>query len=515
MTHLRQRLIFFDIFNIIIRLKLQNRDSMELAMSIPGYRIVKLIGSGGMGDVYLAVQESLQRSVAIKVIRSHLAMDDAAVRRFLKEGTIVAKLTHPSIIKVFDTGIHQGKLYLAMEHLSGGTLKNRLAQGLSLSHKLGIFSTLLDALGHAHQQGIIHRDIKPQNILFYPQGIPVLSDFGIAKALTSETAYQTTSSAVIGSPRYMSPEQLRGESVDQRVDIYAMGVLFYELLMENAIYSSVTDPFALAFRHVSDPVPQLPEQFAVFQPVLDRLMAKNRDERFSDANHAAIALEKAKLNIDEIGYSTTRTVTKHHRIQSNAIPAKKYKSVAVFSLAAVAGLITVTVMGLHATRPSLTETSIIEPDEMLQWDKEISRVFIQATEQHEQGDYAASLAVIDESLQRWPNAMPLLALRPIVVARLAELEREQSKRQIAYERQQAIDGYQTRAFEYLESDQFLNSLAVLAEGLENWSDAKELMELRELVIQRRQKYLENYFEQQIEAELNRLIEHKTGREKSQ
>jgi len=269
-----------------------------------------------MGEVYLAFQESLQRHVAIKIIRATMAADETTAQRLLQEGAIVANLTHPNIVKVFDTGICEGQLYLAMEYFDGGTLKDRFNQGLSLNSKLKILYVLLDALGYAHQQGIVHRDIKPQNVLFYPQGRPVLSDFGIAKVLVADEKGLTDTAGIVGSPRYMSPEQLRGEPIDQRIDIYAMGVLLYELLLEQTIYAPVTDPSTLGLRHLLDPVPQLPQEFAAFQSVLNRMMAKNRDERCPDTYAAIAELEHAAALHREATQPMTRLIPRH----SDAVP---------------------------------------------------------------------------------------------------------------------------------------------------------------------------------------------------
>lgn len=479
---------------------------MESEIQIPGYRIIRSIGSGGMGDVYLALQNSLQRRVAIKVIRSNLIGDTSVVQRFLKEGAIIAKLTHPNIIKVFDTGIHEDQLYLAMEYLDGGTLKDRMAQGLSLPKKLEIIRTLLDALGYAHQQGIVHRDVKPHNILFYSQGMPVLSDFGIAKTLVSDTTNLTATATFVGSPRYMSPEQVRGEPIDHRVDIYAMGVLFYELLIEEAIYSAVTDPFALAVRHVSDPVPRLPEPFAAFQPVLNRMMAKNRDERFPDASSAIDALDQTAPDAGAISATTIRVVPRPEvgdlDAPTAAMPvARSKRTTTALALIAVAGLIAAGSTAFFLMRPQPLDPPVAETGESLQRHAEITRVFLQATGLHDQGEFDASLSALDEGLQRWPDAESLIDLRRAVTISITERERAVAA-QRARERRQAIDDVHDRATAALEAEEFEGSLTILDAGLADWPEADTLAELRELAIQRRDEHIER----ERQAELERLAE---------
>ncbi|MGF1525312.1 MAG: serine/threonine-protein kinase, partial [Candidatus Competibacterales bacterium] len=260
-------------------------------IEIPGYSIQGELGRGGMATVFLAQQTSLERRVALKVMVPALAADKAFTERFLREGRTVGKLTHPNIIKVFDTGQYQGHYYLAMEYLAGGTLKERMDRGLSPEESLTIIRAVADALAHAHHHGIVHRDIKPQNILFYPSGIPVLSDFGIAKALEGNADFTSFTSTYIGSPRYMSPEQVQGQRIDARADIYALGVLFYEMLTGRALYSA-TEPFALAYKHVSEPAPPLPAHLKAFQSIMDRLLAKEPDKRFASAEAFIHALDE-------------------------------------------------------------------------------------------------------------------------------------------------------------------------------------------------------------------------------
>lgn len=244
---------------------------------VTGYRTESVLGEGGMANVYLAVQESLSRHVALKVMNQLLTVDADFCRRFLNEGRLVAKLSHPNIVTVYDIGVSANVHYLSMTYLPGGTLKDRLAEGLSLDQAVYILKCLADALGYAHRHGIVHRDLKPGNVLFTDSRIPILTDFGIAKTVGNETRL-TSTGMMLGSVGYMSPEQTAGQEVDYRSDLYSLGVLFWQMLTGSLPYSA-PDPFALALKHAHEPIPQLPQELHRFQPVIEGLLAKKPDER--------------------------------------------------------------------------------------------------------------------------------------------------------------------------------------------------------------------------------------------
>jgi serine/threonine-protein kinase PpkA len=239
---------------------------------IPGYRILRPIGEGGMASVFLAVQESLDREVALKVMAPALAANAEFTDRFLKEGRITAKLSHPNLVTVFDIGSYGTVYYLAAEFIPGGTLRERIQSGLSVAEALDIACDVARGLDFAHQKGFVHRDVKPGNILFKADGTGVLADFGIAKAMDSN-AGATMAGASIGTPDYMSPEQARAEQVDGRSDLYALGAVVYEMLVGHPPYQAA-DPFTVALMHVTQPVPTLPPEHAWLQPLIDALMAK-------------------------------------------------------------------------------------------------------------------------------------------------------------------------------------------------------------------------------------------------
>jgi serine/threonine-protein kinase PpkA len=259
-------------------------------VQIPGYEIKSVLGYGGMSTVYLAVQESLGREVALKVMNTTLVTDAEFQQRFLNEGRIVARLRHPNIVVVYDVGAQGQCYYLSMSYLPGGTLTERISRGLDLDQKVAIMRRIAEGLGYAHDRGIIHRDIKPQNVLFDEDGSPVLTDFGIAKSLVAET-HLTTTGMTFGSVPYMSPEQAKSAAVDHLSDLYSLGVVFWEVLTGELPYRADTH-LALAFKHATQPIPDLPPALARFQPVLNRLLAKTPEERFASVHEMIDALDR-------------------------------------------------------------------------------------------------------------------------------------------------------------------------------------------------------------------------------
>jgi len=249
-------------------------------IDIPGYRIIRPVGEGGMASVFLAVQKSLEREVALKVMSPVLAANSEFASRFLIEGKITAKLQHPNLVTVYDIGSHNGIYYLAAEYIPGGTLKDKVTSGgLNVGEMLDIVSDIAHGLDFAHQKGFVHRDVKPGNVLFRNDGRVVLADFGIAKAMDGSNS-STVAGSSIGTPDYMSPEQARGETVDGRSDLYALGVVLFELLVGHPPYQA-SDPFTVALMHVTHPVPELPEQHQWLQPLIHGLMAKQPAERYN------------------------------------------------------------------------------------------------------------------------------------------------------------------------------------------------------------------------------------------
>ncbi|WP_434654692.1 protein kinase domain-containing protein [Pseudomonas sp. R3-56] len=263
--------------------------SLPLNIVIPGYDIDGEIGEGAMASVYLATQRSLERKVALKVMAAALAADPTFCERFLREGKTLARLSHPHTVTIHDIGNVGELYYMAMEYLPNGTLKERIAAGLTPEQGLTYIRQIASALGYAHGLGLVHRDVKPANILFRADGTAVLSDFGIAKSLDDRTQF-TQAGFAVGTPSYMSPEQARGQDIDGRADLYALGVVLYEILVGKLPYIG-NDALSTALAHLTEPLPELPVHHGRYQEVLRKLLAKDPAERFPDATALLRALD--------------------------------------------------------------------------------------------------------------------------------------------------------------------------------------------------------------------------------
>lgn len=246
-------------------------------MEIPGYKLVRTLGKGGMATVHLAIQEKFDREVALKVMAPSLSADPSFCERFLREAKIVAKISHPNIVAVYDVNEVGGHHYIAMEYHPGGDLKRRIREGLTVRESLRIAKDVARALDYAHSKGYLHRDIKPDNVLFRFDGSAVLTDFGIAKA-TEGDQNLTQLGTVAGTPKYMSPEQARGQPLDKDSDLYSLGVVLFEMLTGHLPYEA-NDPIALGIMHLNAPIPRLEGRVAHFQLLIDRLLAKQPAQR--------------------------------------------------------------------------------------------------------------------------------------------------------------------------------------------------------------------------------------------
>lgn len=257
---------------------------------IDGYRIIRLLGRGGMASVFLAVQESFDRQVALKVMSPSLNADASFAGRFRREAGIVAQIHHASIVPVYDVGKCGGHHYLSMEYLPGGELKKLIQQPTDRTAiAVNVCLAICSALDVAHRKGFVHRDIKPENILFREDGTPVLTDFGIARAVQHQT--QTVAGVIIGTPSYMSPEQIKALELDGRSDLYSLGIVFYEMLT-GVVPFRTDSALSTAIKVINEPVPALPAQYCVYQAFLDRLIAKNREDRFASAAQVIQALHQ-------------------------------------------------------------------------------------------------------------------------------------------------------------------------------------------------------------------------------
>jgi serine/threonine-protein kinase PpkA len=258
---------------------------------LPGYELQRKLGSGGMSTVYLGVQKSLNRKVAIKVLPRKEGASAEAEKRFLTESQTLAQLPHRNIVSVHDVVQNDYGDYIVMEFLEGGVLSERMSTGwLTLADFVGIVVQIADALQYAHDNGVVHRDIKPDNILFRDAHTPVITDFGIAWMENNTASRITEQGMVVGTPTYMSPEQAVGAEVDGRSDQYSVGVIFYEMLVKKPPFDGGTS-MQTAYAHVHTPPPRLPLEFAFAQPLLDRMLAKKPEDRFPDMKSFARELK--------------------------------------------------------------------------------------------------------------------------------------------------------------------------------------------------------------------------------
>ena len=264
-------------------------------IEIPGYRLLRQLGRGGMATVYLAVQESVDREVALKIMSPALLADPNFGERFLREAKIAARLHHRHVVGIHDVSRAGDYHYIAMEYLAGGPVLGKDGPGRPVSFALRVTREIAGAINYAQQKGFIHRDVKPDNILLRDDGSSALTDFGIARANDSATR-MTRTGAVVGTPHYMSPEQARGKQLDGRADLYSLGVVLYEMLVGRVPYHA-EDSLAVGIMHITQPVPKLPESLAVLQPLVDGLLAKEPHDRFQTGNDAAMAIARYEKEI--------------------------------------------------------------------------------------------------------------------------------------------------------------------------------------------------------------------------
>jgi serine/threonine protein kinase len=267
-----------------------------IGQSLGRYHILERLGEGGMAVVYKAYDTRLERHVAVKVILPQKQHAEKFIKRFEREAKALAQLSHPNIVKVIDYGEHEGLPFLVMEYLPGGTLKQKLSgKPMPWREAVQILMPIVRALSYAHQQKIIHRDVKPSNILITDSGEPMLSDFGIAKMLEADETLDLTGTGVgLGTPEYMSPEQAQGKNVDARSDVYSLGIVLYEMVTGRKPYQADT-PYAVVIKHVNEPLPS-PGQFVPKFPfaaekTLIKSLSKQPQDRYQTMGDFTIALE--------------------------------------------------------------------------------------------------------------------------------------------------------------------------------------------------------------------------------
>jgi serine/threonine protein kinase len=268
---------------------------MDLQEAIPNYKILKKIGEGGMSDIWLAEHRRNLRKVAIKVLRKSGQLSDAENEElFLREGEVLASFNDRNIITIYDNDRHGDIAYLAMEYIPGGTLLDRMRSSMvSVGEAIGLIVQIASALGAAHRRGIVHRDLKPENILMRDDTTPILTDFGAARIKDRKTIF-SKDGATVGTPVYMSPEQVTGQELDGRSDLYAIGILLFELLSGKKPFrgGSFTE---IASQHLYAPIPKLPEELAPLQHIIDTLLAKSAELRYSTAQGFIDALRSVVL----------------------------------------------------------------------------------------------------------------------------------------------------------------------------------------------------------------------------
>lgn len=260
------------------------------------YKIYDEVGSGGIATVYLARNLRTNQIVAVKVVHSHIAKDPEVIKRFQREAGLLTGFSNPHLVQVFDHGTEDGRHYLVMEYVEGRTLKSIINEegALDVDRSLGIARQMAEGLAEVHRRGIVHRDIKPQNLMIEPDGMVKVMDFGIARI--ADLSALTRSGYLVGTPHYISPEQAMGQEVDHRSDLYSLGVVLYEMLMGQVLFDA-DSPISVALKHLNEPVPSLRLQRADIpdevEAVVNRCLAKDREDRFQSAEELIAAIDSA------------------------------------------------------------------------------------------------------------------------------------------------------------------------------------------------------------------------------
>ncbi|MCI0711368.1 MAG: protein kinase [Chloroflexi bacterium] len=274
---------------------------MRLAgKTIGNYKVIDVLGAGGMATVYRARQTNIERDVAIKVMAAAFAQQPDFVERFKREAELFAQLEHPHILPIYDYGDEDGYLYLVLRLMEGGSLESHMRkQALTLAQISKMITQMAHALDHAHNQNVIHRDIKPNNVLLDKFGNAYLMDFGIAKILSNSRL--TATGTLLGTPAYMAPEQWKLDPIDGRADIYSIGVMLYELFTGELPFPGET-PFQFMYAHLHEEVPAVSTKLEGFSPEIDevilRATAKEPEDRYQTADEMAGALDEAIRNAD-------------------------------------------------------------------------------------------------------------------------------------------------------------------------------------------------------------------------
>ena len=263
----------------------------EREQQLGHYKIVRKLGAGGMGEVYLADDTRLQRKVALKLLPAEMTRDETAKRRLMREARSAAALDHPNVCAVYDVGEHDGRLFVVMQYVDGETLGDRLARTtLGLKDAVDVASQIAAALQEAHARGLVHRDIKPANVMINTRGQVKVLDFGLAKAAAAPEEHSTTdmlvskAGTIAGTAPYMSPEQIRGEEVDGRSDIFSLGVVLYEIAAGVRPFDRPSTVATITSILFDPPPPLLAAEYFPLETVIGRCLAKRADERYQNAS---------------------------------------------------------------------------------------------------------------------------------------------------------------------------------------------------------------------------------------
>jgi RIO-like serine/threonine protein kinase len=264
-------------------------------VTIRGHRLIKEIGSGGTSRVYLAESERAGEIVVLKVLDHNpdTAASTEGYDRFLQEYELLAGMRHPNVVHIYDFGVADDHAFIAMEYFAKGDLRRRMSEPLSVKDTLSYVDQIAHALAAVHKLGVMHRDLKPGNIMLRADDSLALIDFGVAKQMQS-VAGLTAAGTIFGTPYYMSPEQGYGEAVDERSDLYSLGIMFYEMLAQKRPYSSTT-PMNVIYMHRNAPLPELPQPVSWLEPVVHRLMAKQPKHRYQSAAELISSLSLMRL----------------------------------------------------------------------------------------------------------------------------------------------------------------------------------------------------------------------------
>ncbi|HNB41161.1 MAG TPA: serine/threonine-protein kinase [Anaerolineales bacterium] len=327
---------------------------MPLPEKIGRYEVKSELGRGGMATVYRAVDPNSGREVAVKVLPREMMHDPQFRERFEREIKMIASLEHPAIVPVYDVGDIDGQPYFVMRFMTGGSLSDLIEKGsIPIDETAKIIEKIAQGLAYAHRKGVIHRDLKPDNILFNDDGEPFISDFGVAKL--SESSSNLTGSGVIGTPAYMSPEQAQGNEIDQRSDVYGLGVIVYQMLSGHQPYSADT-PMGVVVKHITEPVPEilkvLPNLPEDVDAIIKTAMAKDKTQRYANTIELAKALNTVAFGTP--GDITFHTMNGRTRLPSNSKPLSRGQTTGL----AVGGVILLlAIVGVFLLRNQLFASS--------------------------------------------------------------------------------------------------------------------------------------------------------------